>query len=397
MLLGGRLLVVGRGLSTPNAQRTDSVETKDKGPGTKDRFVPDLSFSEQLTVAALGGFFTLWVFALGAALGSFLNVVVYRMPRGIPLGLSVSRCPKCANPIAFRDNVPILSWLWLRGRCRSCGQGISPRYPLVEGAFGGFVLLLFCLELLTGGRNLPLRLPDRPGFMSLLVTTPWELIGLAAVHGGLLYLLLGMALIEADRRVVPWKLIGIGVLCGIVMSPFHLLTVSGELSPAMGRAPVTHGEASLLAQYGPGALAAGVGLLAGLAWGLLLASVGRPEGNRRRAAMRRALPATMMLVGVALGWQAATTIALVVVVLRGIGWLVAAIWPGWSRVPATGYVLAATLLQIVTWRWQEAIPHWPASAMNPWMLAVVLAAGLLAAMASTSRSGESDEKSGRSK
>jgi leader peptidase (prepilin peptidase) / N-methyltransferase len=68
----------------------------------------------------------------GAAVGSFLNVVLYRLPRGESLSSPPSRCPACGTPIAWRDNVPILSWLWLRGRCRECSTAISAKYPLVE-------------------------------------------------------------------------------------------------------------------------------------------------------------------------------------------------------------------------------------------------------------------------
>ena len=70
--------------------------------------------------------------AFGAVLGSFLNVVIYRLPRGESLASPGSRCPSCGSPIAPYDNVPVVSWLLLRGRCRRCGARISPRYPAVE-------------------------------------------------------------------------------------------------------------------------------------------------------------------------------------------------------------------------------------------------------------------------
>jgi leader peptidase (prepilin peptidase) / N-methyltransferase len=69
---------------------------------------------------------------LGAVVGSFLNVVIHRLPRGESLASPGSRCPSCGTPIAPFDNVPVLSWLLLRGRCRRCGARISPRYPAVE-------------------------------------------------------------------------------------------------------------------------------------------------------------------------------------------------------------------------------------------------------------------------
>ena len=69
---------------------------------------------------------------LGLLVGSFLNVVIHRLPRGESLVRPASRCPSCGTAIKPYDNVPVLSWLLLRGRCRNCGAGISARYPIVE-------------------------------------------------------------------------------------------------------------------------------------------------------------------------------------------------------------------------------------------------------------------------
>ncbi len=70
--------------------------------------------------------------ALGSIVGSFLNVVIYRAPRGESILRPRSRCPACGDPIPAWANIPILSWLVLRGHCRHCGAAISLRYPLVE-------------------------------------------------------------------------------------------------------------------------------------------------------------------------------------------------------------------------------------------------------------------------
>jgi leader peptidase (prepilin peptidase)/N-methyltransferase len=83
------------------------------------------------------------VAAFGALIGSFLNVVIWRLPRRESLVTPGSHCPSCEHPVALYHNVPILSWFVLRGRCRSCGARISPRYPAVElltaAAFAGVV------------------------------------------------------------------------------------------------------------------------------------------------------------------------------------------------------------------------------------------------------------------
>jgi leader peptidase (prepilin peptidase)/N-methyltransferase len=83
---------------------------------------------------------------LGLAVGSFLNVVIWRTPRGESLMRPSSACPKCGHPIRRRDNVPVLSWLILGGRCRDCGESISPRYPLIEVATA-MLFVLVALEL----------------------------------------------------------------------------------------------------------------------------------------------------------------------------------------------------------------------------------------------------------
>lgn len=84
-----------------------------------------------------------FVFACGAAVGSFLNVVIYRVPREMSVVTPPSGCPSCGTAIRWFDNFPLLSWLGLRARCRSCKAKISIRYPLVEAAAGGLAVLTY--------------------------------------------------------------------------------------------------------------------------------------------------------------------------------------------------------------------------------------------------------------
>lgn len=113
---------------------------------------------------------------LGLVVGSFLNVVVHRVPRGESVVSPPSACPGCGQPIGPRDNVPVVSWLLLRGRCRRCRVPISPRYPLVELATAG----LFGLMAVRFGLDAVL-----PAFMYLCA------VGLA------------LALIDLDCRRLP--------------------------------------------------------------------------------------------------------------------------------------------------------------------------------------------------
>lgn len=83
------------------------------------------------------------IFLMGAAVGSFLNVCIRRIPAGESLVLPPSHCPQCSNPIRFYDNIPIISYLFLRGKCRDCGLRISPQYPVVELLTALAALFLF--------------------------------------------------------------------------------------------------------------------------------------------------------------------------------------------------------------------------------------------------------------
>src|SRR5262245_40832353 len=102
----------------------------------------------------LTGVIAAFVWLLGLCVGSFLNVVLYRLP----LGLSITRparsfCPNCRKQIAGYDNLPVLSWLLLRGRCRSCRAPISSRYPLVEAVTGLCFVLVFHLLFVDHART----------------------------------------------------------------------------------------------------------------------------------------------------------------------------------------------------------------------------------------------------
>ena len=90
-------------------------------------------------------YLAVWSFLLGLVIGSFLNVVIYRLPRHESLVRPASHCPDCGTLIRGYDNVPVVSWLLLRGRCRSCRNPISGRYPLVESLTGVAFLAAFWL------------------------------------------------------------------------------------------------------------------------------------------------------------------------------------------------------------------------------------------------------------
>ena len=140
-------------------------------------------------------FIAAWLFVLGAAVGSFLNVVVYRLPRRASLVYPGSACPKCGRAIRWHDNIPVVGWLRLGGRCRDCREPISIRYPLVEAT----VALVFVL----------IAIPD-------LLWREWQWL-LYARHILLMCLLACAALMEFDQQSPPLRLLVGAAILGIVI------------------------------------------------------------------------------------------------------------------------------------------------------------------------------------
>ena len=149
----------------------------------------------------------LWLAFLGACIGSFLNVVAYRMPLGVSVIWKPSHCPKCNHPIRAYDNVPVLGWLWLRGKCRDCNAPISPRYAIVEFVMGLAFFVLAYVELFRGGANLPDGpLTELTGAANTVWKPQWKLIGVFAFHGLLLSWIVSLILVLIDGQRIPKKL-----------------------------------------------------------------------------------------------------------------------------------------------------------------------------------------------
>jgi len=163
----------------------------------------------------------LWLGFIGACIGSFLNVVAYRMPLGMSVIWKPSHCPKCNHAIRPYDNVPIFGWLWLKGKCRDCGEPISPRYAIVEFVMGLAFFVLAYAELFSGGANLPGGpITEFTGAVNNFLVPNWPLIGVYAYHGVLLSLLMVVLLCNRDDEVVPISLVGFGAATTLVASMF---------------------------------------------------------------------------------------------------------------------------------------------------------------------------------
>lgn len=331
--------------------------------------LPGMSIAEEIRGHALEVFAVVWLFFLGASIGSFLNVVIYRVPRGMTL-FGHSQCPRCGHAIRGRHNVPVLGWFLLNGRCYDCGQPIARRYPTVEAICGAMFVGLAFIELVSGGMNLPARPPSVFRGIAWIVLDPQgDLLAIYAYHCVLLSILFSWAWIAHDGGRVP---------AGYTLFAFALI-LAGPLAapdahpvPAWGSVPGASRGADLLNRtrsFGDGIVGGAVGYAVGfLVW--------RYAAGGRRDERRRDESASMGLIGAAFGWQATCSVALLAVPITALPCGARRLRAAPST-PASGFpVWLAALAHLVVWRASGSIPIWPSDGA-PWFafpIAVVAAA-----------------------
>ena len=239
----------------------------------------------------------LLIFVLGGCVGSFLNVVIYRLPRGETL-LGFSRCPKCQAAIAPQDNIPVLAWLLLRGRCRRCGQSISARYPIVEFVVGAMFLGLAVLEWHLQGWNLPGYDAAGPGgFSAVIALRQWDLVRIYGYHVSLLCVLLAAAMILFDGHAIPRKLLGFALLIGLAMPALW-----PDVHPVACCMPTSESAKSWIERAGTSVIGLITGAMVGAVLGWLAGLFYRGGGQKRSIGTETA--ALVAVVGLYLGWQA---------------------------------------------------------------------------------------------
>ena len=271
--------------------------------------IEEMSFIAHVGFRSGEALVTACFFVLGCNIGSFLNVVGWRMPLGKSIVYEESRCPACSATIAGKDNIPIFGWLQLGGRCRSCSVEISPRYPIVEAITGGMFLLLYFVELISGGANLPVRpINMYRGVLWIIMYPKWDLIGLYLYHCFLFSSLLVFTLMAIDGNRIPRKLLafcfGIGIVAPVV---FPNLTLIPVLVVQIHTPLLCVGDADKAIFHGAAGYIAGV-----LAGGTIRMLTTR---CRFKTGSRTGIVPSMCLIGATLGWQAAACVAALTLVL----------------------------------------------------------------------------------
>jgi leader peptidase (prepilin peptidase)/N-methyltransferase len=216
-------------------------------------------------------------FLIGTVVGSFLNVCIYRIPWQKSVIWPSSRCPRCCSAIAAQDNIPIVSWAILHGKCRQCGAPISLRYPLVEALVGFLFAGAFLVDVIGSPRGIWGQIPT------------FQLAS-AAYHCLLLALLVAATFIDYDLYLIPDEITVTGMCLGIGL---------GALWPDVRPVPASW---PLITQF----QGLGVGV-----WGLLVGA-GLTQFVRkgaglvfRREAMGLGDVTLMGMIGAFMGWQAA--------------------------------------------------------------------------------------------
>lgn len=248
-----------------------------------------------------------WLFCLGATVGSFLNVVVYRLPLGKNLAYPGSFCPRCGHPVRGTDNIPILSWLALRGQCRDCGGRISPRYFFVELTVAVLFVAVLAAELYVPSGAI--------GFYTRRLLTPHDgpaFWCMYFIHVSLLTTFLGFVLIVADGNAAGASLFFPATFVGFVLP---LLWPQIRSVPAA----IYPDENSWWAGLIDG--------LAGLTAALVFWQINDALRSRKdRESSSLAGIGWMAAVGIVLGWQRSMyalpiTASMLVLTVRGLRWL----------------------------------------------------------------------------
>ena len=285
--------------------------------------------------------FVIFAYA-GACVGSFLNVVAASAPLKEPIALRSSACPQCGTPIRRVDNLPIISYLRLRGRCRDCDAVIPIRYFIVELVGFAIFASLFLYELVTGATNVPgFQRFHYAGILWIILYTKWPVVGIYFLHCSLFSSVLTLALMEQDRLRAPrWMstVLLVGFFSVVVAFPAMLSVSLTSQTPFQLRETIP--------DWLDGAATSALGGLTGFAVGHFARNI-----RLRRRQSSVSLSIAFALLGISLGWQAVMTIAViwvaVVAILKRLGGR--RVRPRWLT--ATTLLFVVAMLHHPAWKW----------------------------------------------
>lgn len=243
----------------------------------------------------LGWILPVWLFALGGTIGSFLNVVVYRLPAGKSIVHPGSHCPACSHPIRWYHNLPIVSWIILRGRCYDCRATISIRYPVVEAIAAVLFVVLFYADIW--------RPMHTPVFELESTTLPRTGSDLAARYFGDLWLmcsLLSSALIEIDGHRVPRRIFWLAIAIALVVASAFPMARFGLIFQALREGTAAASIRALADSFVGAAAGAVVGLL--IQMGSLRLVIARRGNNSGAAGAVESIALGTACIGAYLGW-----------------------------------------------------------------------------------------------
>ena len=323
----------------------------------------------------------LWLWSFGANVGSFMNVVIFRVPAGMSVVHPGSKCPKCLNHIAWYDNIPVLSWLWLRAKCRYCALPISSRYPTIEVLVAVVFLILAFVQPISGGANVPVIGGQ---YRRGLDVALWLMFAYQAL---LLCVLICAVMIRYDRQRTPRRLytpaLFVGVVAPFVWALLPMLKTSFQFGWFPLRPVVFHSFADLDTANGVAFLPWQVsllnslfGLIVGLSLGLLVASLGK--GSRRRL-IAAEVPA-VALVGLFLGWQAVCALVAVASISDLFCTIGTRLSGRGTRVPWTAHLAALSFLYLLCWGWMVEHFSWLSATAGISSYAIAASVSIVAGM-----------------
>lgn len=325
-------------------------------------------------------FMVVFMFLYGAVLGSFLTVCVHRFPphetvfgawRSLTKPLW-SYCDRCETRLPAKDNVPILGWLWLRGRCRFCKRGIPGKYPLIELANGLLFVLVYVMEV-PQGRFAPFT--DSCLTTSLSPANPANIFGFTGAAMINLRVVFHLVLIEAllVASLIDWELMIIPD--SVTLPPMTLAMIIATLFGKFWLVPVWIQDPSLLRSaiafvtgrwkpigsatavpawiaehpnwHGLAASVAGLLVGGGVIWGIRLIG----HAALRREAMGFGDVVLMAMVGAFLGWQP-TVVAIFLAAGLSVPMILCTRLAAWDReIPFGPFLSVGTLVTLLGWKW----------------------------------------------